>query len=252
MRRVLLIASLFALAASGCKKKELQAALDAATAKLAATEKALADEKRKNGELAAENQTLEERIADLESEKRALEAQIGDLAKKAGVTAKELEELRKEKDLIAQLKGLVDAGTIKLGIRKGRLVVQLADAILFDSGKTELKPEGQTALTQLAAALTTVGNRDFVIAGHTDNVPIRSKRFRDNWELSTARAVEVVTFLTANGMKPTNLGAAGFGEFDPVGDNSSDQGRAQNRRIEIILMPQLGTIPGLAEILTGS
>jgi chemotaxis protein MotB len=260
MRRLALLVPLFALTATGCKKDELQAALDEANAKLSATQKDLAAEKQANSELRAENQSLQERIADLEAEKQALDAQIEDLAKKAGVTAKELAELRKEKlarekelkvykDLIAQLKKLVDAGTIKLGFRKGRMIVQLDNSILFDSGKTELKEAGQAALTQLATALTSVGNRDFLIAGHTDNVPIRSKRFRNNWELSTARAVEVVTFLTENGMKSTNVGAAGFGEFDPVGDNNSDEGRAQNRRIEIILMPKLGAIPGLKELL---
>jgi chemotaxis protein MotB len=263
MRRLVLLVPLFALAATGCKKDELQAALDEANAKLAATQKDLSAEKQANSELTAENQTLQERIADLEAEKQALEAQIADLAKKHGVTQQELAELRKEKlarekelkvykDLIAQLKALVDAGTIKLGFRKGRMIVQLDNSILFDSGKTKLKEAGQSALAQLASALTTVGNRDFLIAGHTDNVPIRSKRFRNNWELSTARAVEVVTFLTANGMKSTNLGAAGFGEFDPVGDNNDEGGRASNRRIEIILMPRLGAIPGLEEMLTGS
>lgn len=263
MRRLVLVIPLFALAATGCKKDELQAALDEANAKLAATQKDLAAEKQANSELRAEKQTLEERIADLEAEKVQLEAQIDDLAKKAGVTAKELAELRKEKmarekelkvykDLIAQLKKLVDAGTIKLGFRKGRMVVELDNSILFDSGKTKLKEEGQAALAELTTALASVGQREFLISGHTDNVPIRSKRFRNNWELSTARAVEVVTFMTENGMKPSNVGAAGFGEFDPVGDNNSDEGRAQNRRIEIILMPKLGEIPGLREMLSGS
>ncbi len=263
MRRLALLVPLFALTATGCKKDELQAALDAANAKLSATEKDLAAEKQANSELQAENQTLQERIAELEAEQQQLEAQIDDLAKKAGVTAKELAELRKEKlarekelkvykDLIAQLKKLVDAGTIKLGFRKGRMIVQLDNSILFDSGKTELKEAGQAALKELATALTSVGNRDFLIAGHTDNVPIRSKRFRNNWELSTARAVEVVTFLTESGMKSTNVGAAGFGEFDPVGDNNDEEGRAQNRRIEIILMPKLGAIPGLKEMLEAS
>jgi chemotaxis protein MotB len=263
MRRLGLYASLCVLLVTGCKKKELEAALDEANRQLTATRKDLEAEKQSNLQLRAEVQTLQERVADLEAEKKALEAQIDDLAKKAGVTAKELEELRKEKlarekelkvykDLIAQLKKLVEAGTIKLGFRKGRMVVQLDNSILFDSGKTELKDEGKAALAELAAALATVGDRDFLIAGHTDNVPIRSKRFRDNWELSTARAVEVVTFLTANGMKSANLGATGFSEFDPVGDNNSEEGRAQNRRIEIILMPKLGAIPGLQEMLTGS
>jgi chemotaxis protein MotB len=134
---------------------------------------------------------------------------------------------------------MVDAGTIKVGFRKGRLVVKLDEAILFDSGKAALKDEGKTALGELIAPLKEV-KRDWIVAGHTDNVPIRTAKFNNNWELSAARAVEVVDFLIDNGMPADRVGAAGYAEFDPVADNASPEGRAQNRRIEIILMP---TIP---------
>lgn len=237
--------------------------MDEANRKLTATQGELDAEKKTNGELRAENDTLQGRITELEGEITILTAQIEDLATKAGVTAQELAELRKEKqarekelavyrDLIAQLKKLVDAGTIKIAFRKGRMVVELPNNILFDSGKTKLKPEGQEALTQLAAALLSVGEREFIVGGHTDNVPIRNARFKNNWELSTARAVEVVTTMTEAGMKAQNVAAAGYAEFDPVADNGSPEGRAQNRRIEIILMPKLGEIPGMKEMLTGS
>lgn len=237
--------------------------MDEANSKLTATQGELDAEKKKNGELRAENDTLQARMTELEGEIGQLTAQIEDLATKAGVTAQELAELRKEKqarerelsvyrDLIAQLKKLVDAGTIKIAFRKGRMVVELPNNILFDSGKTKLKPEGQQALTELATALLSVGEREFIVGGHTDNVPIRNARFKNNWELSTARAVEVVTTLTGAGMKEQNVAAAGYAEFDPVADNSTPEGRAQNRRIEIILMPRLGEIPGMKEMLTGS
>jgi flagellar motor protein MotB len=140
-----------------------------------------------------------------------LEEQNADLASKAGATQDELKALRAEKakriaelqvykDLFGKLKALVDAGTIKVEFRKGRLVVKLASSILFDSGKTELKPEGQTALTNLATALKSLNDREFLVAGHTDNVPIKTAKFKTNWDLSTARAVEVVQFLITQGM----------------------------------------------------
>src|SRR5690606_18582973 len=158
--------------------------------------------------------------AELEEEIKQLTAQIEDYAKQAGVTADELKRLRADKakqlaelkvyqDLINQLKKLVDAGTIQLEFRKGMLVGKLASAILFDSGKTELKTEGQSALADLAAALKTVGDRDFLVSGHTDNVPIKTARFKSNWELSTARAVEVVKYMIESGMDPIHIGAAG-------------------------------------------
>lgn len=251
MRRLaLLVLPLFALSLGACKKDELQRELDRVNAELAKTRGELDAEKQRNGELESENQTLEDRIKALEGEIAQLDAQIKDLANKAGMTERELAELRNEKakreaelevyrNLFASLKKMVDAGTIKVGFRKGRLVVKLDEAILFDSGKAALKDEGKTALNDLIAPLKEV-KRDWIVAGHTDNVPIRTAKFNNNWELSAARAVEVVDFLIDNGMPADRVGAAGYAEFDPVADNASPEGRAQNRRIEIILMP---TIP---------
>jgi len=250
MRRVAILLPLFTLLLGGCKKDELEAALAEAQAKLAQTEKDLAAQQQANTELQAENQTLQEKIAELEGEIAQLDSQIKDLAAKAGMTERELAELRAEKakrekelqvyrDLFASLKKMVEAGTIKVGFREGRLVVELDDAILFDSGRAALKKTGQEAIGDLVEPLKKV-NRDWVVAGHTDNVPIKTARFNSNWELSSARAIEVVGFMIEQGMPAENLGAAGYAEFDPVADNSTSEGRSQNRRIEIIMMP---TIP---------
>lgn len=270
MRKLAVAVLLCSFVLTGCKRKELEAALAEANKKLEATQGELSAEKGKNKQLTEENQTLQQKIAQLEDQIRKLNAQItvleqqnDDLARKAGATQEELKALRAEKakrlaelqvykDLFGKLKALVDAGTIQVEFRKGRLVVKLASSILFDSGKTELKPEGQTALTNLATALKSLSDREFLVAGHTDNVPIKTAKFKTNWDLSTARAVEVVQFLITQGMSSKNMGAAGYGEFDPVGDNASEDGRAQNRRIEVILMPLLGDIPELREMLTGS
>ncbi|MFO7567729.1 MAG: OmpA family protein [Enhygromyxa sp.] len=260
MRRVAILLPLFALMFGGCKKDELEAALAESEAQLAQTRKELEAQKQANAELQAKNQTLEERIAELEGEISQLNAQIKDLAEKAGITEKELAELRAEKakrekelavyrNLFASLKKMVDAGTIKVGFREGRLVVELDDAILFDSGRAELKEEGQLALAELVAPLKQV-NREWIVAGHTDNVPIKTARFSSNWQLSTARAIEVVGYLVENGMPADSIGAAGYAEFDPIADNSTPEGRSQNRRIEIILMP---TLPqNLQDMLTGN
>lgn len=258
MRRVAILLPLFALLLEGCKKDELEAALADAQAQLTQTRQELEAQKQANAALQSENQTLQERIAELEGEIAQLNSQIKDLADKAGVTEKELAELRAEKakrekelavyrNLFASLKKMVDAGTIKVGFREGRLVVELDDAILFDSGRAELKEEGQEALAELVAPLKEV-DREWIVAGHTDNVPIKTAKFSSNWQLSTARAIEVVNFMVENGMPTDRMGAAGYAEFDPVADNSTAEGRSQNRRIEIILMP---TIPqNLQDMLT--
>lgn len=268
MRSIVVALLLSTLALSGCKRKELEAALAEANKKLEATQAELGAEQGKNKKLTEEKQTLEQKITELEgqiqrlsNEIKVLEEQNADLARKAGATQDELKALRAEKakrmaelqvykDLFGKLKALVDAGTIQVEFRKGRLVVKLASSILFDSGKTELKPEGQTALGSLAAALKSLNDREFLVAGHTDNVPIKTAKFKNNWDLSTARAVEVVQFLITQGMTSSNIGAAGYGENDPVADNKDEAGKAQNRRIEVILMPLLGDIPELKAMLT--
>ena len=260
MRRALFALTLVALAVPGCKAKKLQAELDATNATLAQTESDLTGEQNKNKKLTAENQAFEARVAELESELASLNDQIEDLAKKQGLTAKELADLRADKakrekelqvykDLFAELKALVDAGTIEVVFRKGRMTVKLSNAILFDSGKARLREEGKAAVAQIVPALAKVGDREFLVAGHTDNVPIRTARYKNNWELSTARAVSMVTEMIEDGYPGTRIGAAGFGEFDPIASNETDQGKEQNRRIEIILMPNLGEIPGMQQML---
>ena len=119
---------------------------------------------------------------------------------------------------------------------------------MFESGRTDVKPDGKAALARVAQALATVPDRDFLVAGHTDNVPIHTELFPSNWELSTARAVEVVKLLVDKGVKPEVLAAAGYGQFDPVAANDSPEHRAQNRRIEIVLQPNLADLPPLDDI----
>jgi len=189
----------------------------------------------------------------LKDELTTLGARRNELAKRLGATKKEIEELRKArasrskifKKLLARLKSMIDSGKLKVEIRKGRMIVKMSDKILFDPGKTKLKDDGKEALQQLAAVLKDIGKRDFLIAGHTDNIPIKTRKFPSNWELSAARAVRVVRFLQDQGVDPRHLGAAGFSEYDPVGDNATEDGRKSNRRIEIVLMPNLEELPAI-------
>ena len=110
------------------------------------------------------------------------------------------------------------------------------------------KGKGSTA-TMLAAVLLQIPDRSFQVAGHTDNVwSGRGVSFEDNWELSTERALSVVRFFQSVGMNPTVLAAVGYGEHQPVADNASDMGREQNRRIEIVLMPNLDELPDLSAL----
>jgi chemotaxis protein MotB len=148
-------------------------------------------------------------------------------------------------DLQSKFKRMIDAGHLKVTTRHGRIVLQLHNDILFDTGEAELKPDGKTAVGEIAAALKGVGMKRFQVAGHTDSEPITTetkKKFPTNWELSTARAIEVVKLLVQDGVEPGVLSAAGYGPYDPVATNASADGQSKNRRIEITLVPNVANL----------
>jgi chemotaxis protein MotB len=142
---------------------------------------------------------------------------------------------------------MIDAGDLAITLRDGRMVLRLSNDVLFDSGRAELKPAGKRALAEVAGVLRAIPRRQFQVAGHTDNEPIRFSPFRSNWELSTARALEVSAFLVVQGMDPHALSAAGYGEFDPVSANDTAVAKAHNRRTEITLQPNIDEIVAVPE-----
>jgi chemotaxis protein MotB len=145
-------------------------------------------------------------------------------------------------DLQGKFKRMIDAGHLKVTTRHGRVVLQLRNDVLFDTGEAEVKPAGKAALAEVAGTLRTVGAKRFQVAGHTDPLPIttdKKKEFPTNWELSSARAIAVVKLLTAQGVDPSTLSAAGYGPYDPVASNATPDGMAKNRRIEITLVPNV-------------
>ncbi len=222
-----------------------------------ALRKQLDDSSALAGELKKRLEKLGQNVDKLIGEKGQLTQGLNDAKAR-------LEELRKQKalaearaatfrNLVARLRSMIDSGQIKVVIRDGHMLIVLPNDVLFDSGKTAVKPAGQTALAQVAQVLATIPDRKFLVAGHTDDVPIHTSHFPSNGELSTARAVEVTRFLIDKGMKPQVLAAAGYGEFDPVSPNDSPEHRGQNRRIEIVLEPNLSDLPSLDDLkATGS
>ncbi|MGH7297005.1 MAG: OmpA/MotB family protein [Polyangiaceae bacterium] len=192
---------------------------------------------------------LSKQLATLGQDSQSLLATNGALKDALESSRRRLEELRRAqaaaesraalyRDLALKFKGMVDAGDLAISLREGRMVLRLSNDVLFDSGRSELKPEGKRALSQIAAVLTTIPVRHFQVGGHTDNEPIRLSPFKSNWDLSTARALEVTSFLIARGVDPRALSAAGYGEFDPV-DSNAKGGKAHNRRTEIALQPNI-------------
>jgi len=189
------------------------------------------------------------------------EATIGRLHATISHDATMIAELSRQKEAMAartklfrqlalKLRAMIQAGSLNVTVRKGRMIVNMANKILFDPGRAKLKLAGKEALRKLAVVLEEIRDRDFVVCGHTDNRPVKHSRYRSNWSLSAARAVEVVAFLEKAGVAPGHLSAAGYSSFDPVGDNATPQGRAANRRIEIIVMPKISELPSIGPINT--
>jgi chemotaxis protein MotB len=142
----------------------------------------------------------------------------------------------------SSLKEQIEAKEVKLEEIEGKLKVTLVDKILFDTGKVEIGKRGKEVLLELADTLRENKDQDVVVEGHTDDVPIGLgliEKYPTNWELSSARAVGVVRFLQEKGwLEPSRLSAAGYSYYKPVAPNDSAEGRRQNRRIEIILVPK--------------
>lgn len=147
-----------------------------------------------------------------------------------------MEELKAELDAKLESKNLT--GSVKTGIDKRGLVISLSNAIFFDPGSAEIKKENEDILLELAGMVDVMDNY-IRIEGHTDNVPMNSSTYPSNWDLSAARAANVVRLLTSKAnITPDKLIAVGYGEYRPVEDNSTDEGRAKNRRIDIIVVSE--------------
>jgi chemotaxis protein MotB len=214
-------------------------------------EKAKSDSDDKLRSLTAE-------LRDLGTESKKLESEKGSLAEGMTKLQAELMELRRQEeaerqraavfqDLVNKLKGMIDAGKLQVYIRNGRMLVKLPDNVLFDPGKTDIKSAGKDAIAQLTSVLQSISDRHFQVAGHTDNTPIHTAKFASNWELSTERAVNVVRFMIKSGLEARRLSAAGFADNDPVASNDDPAGKAQNRRIEVELLPNLAELPKFDE-----
>jgi chemotaxis protein MotB len=210
---------------------------------------------RINDELKDRNVELVGKLREIEGYKKEVDrinTELADKNVKLEAKLKEVEqykaELEEYKKTITALEGIKSnlektVGDLETKIEDGRLKVSFKGDILFESGKHQLRVEGKELLDSVYSILSkSTEQNDIFIAGHTDNVPIRPDardKYESNWTLSTYRAVEVVKYLVEKGIAPPSLTAAGYGEYKPVADNSSDEGKARNRRVELFLIPKI-------------
>jgi chemotaxis protein MotB len=210
---------------------------------------------RVNSELKDKNEQLGVKLKEVENLNKEVDRvneQLQDRNKQLEAKLKEVDRYKKELDdqqkYINDLEGIKSnlektVGILETKIENGRLRVSFKGDILFESGKHQLRKEGMDLLRSVLTILKdSTRNNDIFIAGHTDNVPIRADardRYESNWTLSTYRAIEVVKYLVDQGLSPKHLTAAGYGEYKPVADNSTDEGKTKNRRVELFLIPRI-------------
>ena len=220
----------------------LKGEITAATAKREALDAELREERRQKVELLQARAKLNASIEDMN---RALE----DLATRKAQAEASVAAFR---DLLRRFQSLIDAGRLQVRILDGRMVVQLATDVLFSSGSASLSADGRAAIREVAAVLRDIPDRKFQVEGHTDDVPIRTERFPSNWELASARAITVVREMLEVGLPADRVSAASYGEFAPVAPNRTAEGKSANRRIQIVVVPDLAGLPGYDELQRAS
>jgi chemotaxis protein MotB len=200
--------------------------------------------KAKSDTLSQNISELRQKITALETENIRLEAVNMKLKEDAASLLKIKEEKVKEvsstyEQLLQNMKSEIAQGQVTISELKGKLTVNMEAAILFDSGKADVKQDGLEILLKMVDTLKGVKDKAIRIEGHTDNVQISgalTRQFPTNWELSAARAINVAKYLQQQGLDAASLSAAAFAEYKPVADNGTKEGRAKNRRIEITLV----------------
>lgn len=246
-----------ALAATGCvSTSEFEKMQAGKNDEIVALKKQKASLEQENAALKEQVSSHEKQVGTLEQQSAAMKQQVGSLEQQSEAMKQQVGTLEQEKAALlaaaqqrqqqydALVKGLsaeVEKGQLQVRQYQNMLTVDLAEQIFFDSGRAALKAGGKDVLKKVADALKKYDNKVIRVVGHTDNVAVAKSlqaTFPTNWELSVARATNVVRFLQESGIPPERLVASGRGEFDPVASNDTPEGRKKNRRIEIMLIDQ--------------
>jgi chemotaxis protein MotB len=244
-----------------------QQAVQQAEATRAELEHAQAQENQLKSELEKMGinlETVNEQLQQTGTQKEQLSKSLQDMQRALDeyrTRAAQLEAIKQRFEALRdKLKKLTELG-LKVEIRRNRMVIRLPGDVLFASGQDKLRPEGQKVLDAVAEVIRKdpqLSARYFQVAGHTDDKPLQGGRFGDNWGLSVMRARQVLLYLiapldpkkgTGGGLNPTKLHAAGYGETDPVAKNDTDDGRQQNRRVELVLLPDVEEMLDLRSLL---
>jgi chemotaxis protein MotB len=205
-----------------------------------------------NDKLTKNNQSLTSQLnardTDLNRKNQTLQEQEKRLRELQGVISRQEAAVSNLRNRVASALVGFNKDELTVNIKDGKVYVSLSENLLFKSGSIQVDPKGVDALKKLSEVLSKNPDLDIVIEGHTDNVPISAGgRFRDNWDLSVLRATSIIRILNESGVNPRQTIASGRGEFFPVADNTTTEGKARNRRTEIIISPKLDELFKLLE-----
>lgn len=246
MKLSLVLVVLAFLSSTACVSKsthqkavsDLQAELD----KEKANSKSLTDEKNK----------LQDNLIATTKDRGQLKSSLDDMKKAMDEMrqrqAEERQRLRDFEDLTQRFKKLTDSGALSVQFIDGKMVVSLGSDVLFASGSAKLSTQGQDAIKEVAAQLKAIPGKRYQIEGHTDNVRIATATFPSNWELASARSLTVIHTMIDAGMPAERISAASFADTAPRASNDTTEGKALNRRIAIVVVPDLSTMPGYDEL----
>lgn len=247
----LLISTTFTACVSGKKYKASEANVnklrtDSAltTSQLNACYAASLKLKTENFALQGENDVVKTDLAALSSESKLTIAEQAKMLKNfQTIIQAQKDVMTKLKNSIAEALMNYKADELSVYYKDGLVYVSLEEKLLFKSGSDVVDPKGKEALKSLAKVLNAASDITVMIEGHTDNIPIKTTQFKDNWDLSTARATSILRILTKDyGFNASRITASDKGEFHPIKSNATAEGRASNRRTEIILSPDLKEI----------
>ncbi len=256
MRRLFTLAPLFVIVLVGCvsqsKYDELE--LDAnnlrdenarQAARMKELEGSLADRTSLVNELQGKAGRAASRSAELDRSLAETRQALDEVSRRKAEMEQQLREFR---NVTASLKSLIDTGAIQVRFVKGRMVVTMGSDVLFKSGSAALSPEGKAALRDVTAQLVRLDGKDFQVEGHTDNVPIKTAEFPSNWQLASSRALRVTDTMIAAGMPADRVSAASYADTRPAAPNDTVESRAKNRRIDIVVVPDLSKLLAVDEM----
>ncbi len=209
---------------------------------LADLKKQLKDERDQHlKELKQLKEEYDKKTSELNRQIAAFNDEISELKKLTKKQKEELERMQSQADeLENQLQEEIQKGEIRLKRFHNKLIINIDDKISFDSGSAALKPAVLPALEKISRILADYPENQIIVEGHTDNVPIKTAQFRNNWQLSTERGLSVLEYLLKHKkLDPTRFSVAGYGEYQPLVPNNSPKNRALNRRVDIVVIPRL-------------